>query len=301
MRSLATFIIFTIAFAGASRADEPLTLDIWPGSAPGDDGSIGEEKVETKAADPATIVRYSNVTKPTIKVFRPAPETNSGVALIIFPGGGYNSLAWAHEGEQVAKWLNTLGVTGIVLKYRIPRRGSTAKDEPPPQALADAQRALSLVRSKAGEWGIDAAKVGILGFSAGGHLGAWLSTNYERRGYEPIDDIDKVNSRPDFAALIYPAYLLAKGTSELAKEIRVSAKTPPTFLAHAGDDRHTPENSVAYYLALKRAGVPAELHVFATGGHGFGMRKGEHPVSAWTSRCEDWLRDQKILKPAAKP
>jgi len=299
--SLGLFFTFGIAAAiSAADAPGPQTIDIWPSTAPGEDGSIGEEKADTKKDDPSVIIRLTNVTKPIIKVYRPSPEKDTGVAILIFPGGGYTHLAWDHEGEQVARWLNTCGVTGVVLKYRVPRRSGTAKNEPPRQALADAQRAVSLVRSKAGDWGIDAKRIGVLGFSAGGHLGAWVSTNYERRPYEPVDDVDKVDCRPDFAVLIYPGGVV-KGGNELSPRIQVTSKTPPTFLAHANDDPVSPENSALLYLALKRAGVPSELHIFASGGHGFGMRKSDRPVAAWTTRCEEWLRDQKILKPAAKP
>ena len=162
----------------------------------------------------------------------------------------------------------------------------------------DAQRALSLTRSKAADWGIDPKRVGILGFSAGGHLAAWASTNFEKPSYEPVDDADKTSRRPDFAVLIYPGGVLKRGTDQLAPEIRVSSETPPMFLAHAGDDPVTPEGSVALYLALKRAGVPAELHIYSKGGHGFGMRPSPNPSSTWTQRCEDWLQAQNILKTA---
>ncbi len=290
-----------ISVGQADDAPTPKILDVWPSAAPGEDGSIGAEKPETKPGDPSVVVRLTNVTKPIIKVFRPTVEKDTGAAILVFPGGGYNHLAWDHEGEQVARWLNSLGVTGIVLKYRVPRRAGTSKDEKPPQALADAQRALSLVRSKASDWGIDAKRIGVLGFSAGGHLGAWVSTNSDHRAYSPVDDADKTDCRPDFTVLIYPGGLTQPGTNQLSPEIHVTSKTPPVFLAHANDDPVSPENSAVLYIALKQAGVPTELHIYASGGHGFGMRKSDHPISSWTSRCEDWLRDQRILKPSAKP
>jgi len=219
---------------------------------------------------------------------------------VICPGGGYNILAIDHEGEQVARWLNSIGVTGVVLKYRVPRRAGTPADVPPPQALMDAQRAVGMVRSKAADLGLDPKRIGILGFSAGGHLAAWAATNPEKRAYEPVDAADKVDCRPDFAVLIYPAYLVKKGSDRLAPEIRVGSESPPTFFAHAGDDPVTVESSVQAYLALKRAGVPAELHVYGSGGHGFGMNPGEKPVAAWPRRCEEWMRARGLLKPAAK-
>ena len=164
----------------------------------------------------------------------------------------------------------------------------------------DAQRAVSLVRSKAEGWGIDPKRIGILGFSAGGHLVAWASTNYDKRSYEPIDDADKADCRPDFAVAIYPGGVTRRNSTELSPEIRVTSQTPPTFLAHAGNDPVSAENSIFYYLALKHAGVPAELHIYSTGGHGFGMRKTGNPASTWPQRCEEWLRIQKILPASAK-
>ena len=204
-------------------------------------------------------------------------------------------LAWDLEGEEVAAWLRSLGVTGIVLKYRVPRRPDQAKDNPPLGPLQDAQRAMSLVRSKAGEWNLDPKRIGILGFSAGGHLAAATATNFDRRAYETIDDVDKISCRPDFAVLIYPAYLIVKDKDELAPDIRVSKETPQIFLAHASNDSVKANNSVQMYLALKRAGVPSELHIYATGGHGFGLRPGPSPCSTWPERCGDWLRNQGFL------
>ena len=277
---------------GPGLAQDPPTFDVWPGKPPGETGEIGPEKYQEEKPGERKVKRLMNVTKPTIAVYRPAKEKDSGAAVLICPGGGYNILAMDLEGEEVASWLNSNGVTGIVLKYRVPRR----KDQPAHVApLMDAQRAMSLVRSKASEWNIKSDRIGILGFSAGGHLAAATSTNFDKRQYEPIDDVDKVSSRPDFAVLIYPAYLTAKGTDQLALEIRVSKETPPTFFAHAGDDGVSPENSVMMYLALKRAGIPAELHVYGNGGHGFGLRPATSPAVTWPARCEDWLRTRGIV------
>jgi acetyl esterase/lipase len=161
----------------------------------------------------------------------------------------------------------------------------------------DAQRALSLVRSRAGEWGIDPKRIGMLGFSAGGHLTAWASTNFDKRVYEPKDEIDRVSCRPDFTVLVYPAYLVNKGRDKLNPDIRVTRQTPQTFFAHAYDDPVPCQNSVLMFLALKEAGVPAELHVYASGGHGFGLRPSDRPASTWPQRCAAWLRSQGFLKP----
>jgi acetyl esterase/lipase len=272
-------------------AQAPVTLDVWPGKLPGETGTIGPEKVTEGKAGGRPIKLIHDVTRPTITAYRPQKDRDTGAAVLICPGGGYNVLAIDLEGEEVASWLNSIGVTGIVLKYRVPRR----KDQPPHLApLMDAQRAMSIVRSRAKEWYIDPQRIGILGFSAGGHLAAAAATNFDRRAYEPMDDIDKVSCRPDFAVLVYPAYLSGKDQA-LAPEIRVSKDSPQTFFAHAGDDGIGPENSIALYLALKRAKVPAELHVFASGGHGFGLRPTASPATSWPARCEDWLRSRDII------
>jgi acetyl esterase/lipase len=290
-------VILTLGLAAGQAADSPsaATLDLWPGPAPGENGSVGEEKATTKPGS-NVVTGLTNVTKPTLTISRPAGDANTGVAVLVFPGGGYNMLAWDHEGEQVARWLNSIGVTAAVLKYRVPRRPGTPKGEPPPQALMDAQRAISIVRSKAADWGVDPKRVGVLGFSAGGHLAAWSATNFDKRSYEPVDASDQASCRPDFAVMIYPGGVVKRGSDKLAPEIRVTSQTPPCFFAHAGDDRVSAENSIQMYLALKREGVPAELHVYASGGHGFGLRPRDKPASAWPRRCEEWLRDQGILK-----
>jgi acetyl esterase/lipase len=284
----------------STEGSAALTLNVWPGKPPGDKEGIGAEKVEKEKPGERKLTRIGNVTQPTLTVFRPSKDKDTGASVIIAPGGGYHILAWDLEGEEVAAWLNTLGVTGIVLKYRVPRRPGTKSNEPPPQALMDAQRAVSLVRSKAKEWGLDPQRIGMLGFSAGGHLTAWTATSFDHRAYEPVDDVDRVSCRPDFAVLVYPGYLVRDKKHELAEEIRVSDKTPPTFLAHAGDDPVSPENSIAMYLALKKAGVRAELHVYASGGHGFGLRPSDRPCSHWPERCGEWMKSQKLLEPAPR-
>jgi acetyl esterase/lipase len=290
---------FLFLCPSAFAQEKPVVIDVWPGKVPGEiEGKIGEEKFLEQKEKPGVkpVKRLTNVSKPTISVFRPAKEKDTGAAVVICPGGGYNILAWDLEGEEVAAWLNSIGVTGIVLKYRVPRRPEDGKDKPPIGPLQDAQRAMSLVRSKASEWKLDAKRIGILGFSAGGHLAAETSTNFDKRAYEAIDDVDKVSCRPDFAVLIYPAYLIAKDKSELAPEIRVTKETPRTFFAHASDDGVKSDNSVLMYLALKRAGVAAEMHIYSKGGHGFGLRPSANACSTWPARCSEWLASQGLLK-----
>jgi acetyl esterase/lipase len=299
MLLLATLVV-ALAHGRTEAGDaKPLVVDVWPGQAPGEKGEVGPEKTTLpKPGDKHPVIRITNVTRPTLTIYRPAKEKDTGAAVVIAPGGGYNLLAWDLEGVEVARWLNSIGVTGIILKYRVPRRPDIGKGPPPPQALMDAQRAISLVRSKAKEWGIDPKRIGMLGFSAGGHLTAWTATNFDRLAYEPSDEIDKVNCRPDFAILIYPAYLVRKG-DDLQPDIRVSNESPPTFFAHASDDGVRPQNSIQMYLALRKAGVPAEMHIYASGGHGFGLRPTERPCSTWPQRCAEWMRSRGLLKAGA--
>ncbi len=279
-------------------------LPIWPGAVPGDYGKIGPERIRAPSEAPTKDATWiTGVTRPTITIFRPVKDRDTGAAMVICPGGGYWNLAWDLEGEEVAAWLNTIGVTGIVLKYRVPRRQGQPEPLPAPGPLLDAQRAISLVRSRAAEWGIASNRIGIVGFSAGGHLAVATATHFDRRAYEPIDGIDKISCRPDFSVAVYPGYLIAQypagvetNKNVLAPYICVPAETPPIFLVHASNDNVAgAENSVMMYLALKQANVSTELHVYSAGGHGFGVRKSPLPCSTWTDRCAAWLQDQGML------
>jgi acetyl esterase/lipase len=189
-------------------------------------------------------------------------------------------------------------MTGIILKYRVPRRPGEPETEPARRPLQDAQRAISLIRSKAKEWAINPERIGIVGFSAGGHLAIATATSFDRRTYEPIDDVDKVSCRPNFAVPVYSGYLKEKDKDEIASGLRIPTNTPPVFLVHGSDDIISPpEHSVFMYLALKRAGVPAELHIYARTTHDFGVRTNNHPYSTWTQSCEKWLRNEGFLQP----
>ena len=289
---VATSLLLLLATDGLARAsDAPSTLDVWPENVPGETGNVPAERTEHRTGR-MPIILVTNVSKPTITVYLAPADKNTGAAVLICPGGAYAVLAWDLEGTEVAQWLNSIGVTGVIVKYRVPVRPGTPRYMPP---LQDAQRAMSLVRSRATDWHIDPNRIGMLGFSAGGNLTGVASTHYDHRAYDPIDEIDKVSCRPDFAVLIYPAWLNREGTDELAPEVRVNAHTPRAFFVHANDDPIKSDSSVAMYLALKHAGVPAELHIYASGGHGFGLRPTTQPCSIWPQRCEQWLRSQGLL------
>jgi acetyl esterase/lipase len=292
---------------------------IWPGAAPDPQPVAGPERVETSgdeflvAGRPA--VGVSNVTRPTMTVYLPAGK-NTGAAVIVFPGGGYQTLAIDLEGTEVCDWLTPKGITCVLLKYRVTDVGPYPKSGPYPEspmALEDAQRTVGLVRFHAAEWHIDPHKIGVLGFSAGGHLSAAISTHYAKRLYPPVDNADKESCRPDFAVAIYPGHLSVSAAEWDAKqgtkkfvvphpanadedlgsnpEIPVTSQTPPTFLLQAEDDHVDNVNdSLAYYIALKNAGVPVEMHLYAQGGHAFGLRRTQLPITAWPQLVETWLR-----------
>jgi acetyl esterase/lipase len=222
--------------------------------------------------------------------------------MIICPGGGYWDLYWELEGEEVAAWLNSLGMTGIILKYRVPRRPGDERGEPAAGPLLDGQRAVSLVRHRAAEWAIDPKRIGIVGFSAGGHLALATATGFQRRTYDRTDGADDVSSRPGFVVLCYAGYLKAKDRDEIHPSIRIPSDTPPIFLAHASDDTSAiggsnPDNSAVMYLALQRAKVPVELHIFANGNHDFGVRKDTKLAASWMELCAKWLRNYNFLPP----
>lgn len=291
-------IILSLATSLSAIAMEPSkVIDLWPGTPPGEKGDIGPEKDTTKPTDNLIagkpLIRLGNVSKPSISIF-PAPAGKAnGSAVIVSPGGGYHILAWDLEGTEVCEWLNSIGVTAVLLKYRVPKRLEVEKHVP---ALQDAQRAISLVRHGATEFGIDPKRVGVLGFSAGGHLSAALSTS-TKRSYAEIDDADKTASRPDFAILIYPGGLSVKELGDkLPPEIQVTTNTPPTFLTMTQDDGVRVENVIHYFLALKQAGVPTELHVYPKGGHGYGLRRTKDVVTSWTDRAADWMRSNGWLE-----
>ena len=283
--------------------DQPRTIPLWPSVPPDEPGTIGAEYVRMSPeltkdqVEVTTSTRMiTNVTQPTLSIYRPAPKFDTGTSMLICPGGGYWNLYWELEGEEVAKWLTSRGITGIVLKYRVPRRPDEVKGEPARRPLQDAQRAVSLVRSHSKQWNLNPDRIGMIGFSAGGHLAIATATRFESRTYAPIDDIDRVSCRPNFAVAAYSGYLQAKDKLELAPGLSVPKDTPPIFLVHGSNDPISPPtHSVVMYTSLQRAGVPAELHIYASTTHDFGVRSADRPYAAWTTACERWLADQKLL------
>lgn len=293
----ALLVVLSVARSGLA-ADPVKMLSLWPGTAPGETGSVGEEKDMTKPTDNLIagkpVIRLGNVSSPTISVYKPAPDKDTGAAVLVCPGGGYHILALDLEGTEVCEWLNSIGVTGVLLKYRVPKREGRERHGPP---LQDAQRAMSLIRQNAGAWGLDPQRIGVLGFSAGGHLSAMLGNNYAARTYPAVDDADKLSCRPDFAVLVYPGLLTLKDQGDkVPPELAPSTNTPPMLLVMAQDDPVRPENVLHYTLALKQAGVPAELHLYPSGGHGYGLRRTENPVTAWPDRAAEWMRHQGWLR-----
>jgi len=278
------------AFSETVSAEEPQTLPVWPAEPPGFIADDVPEQDMTKAEDRLIagrpIIRLGHVDTPELHVFLPPADSATGAGVVICPGGGYSILAWDLEGTEVAEWLNSRGVAAFVLKYRVPSRDKNVRWLP---SVQDAQRALSLVRSHASEWNLNSERLGILGFSAGGKTAAMVSTLTERQ-YTTVDDVDKESCRPNAAVLIYPAYLANADETGLNDEVVVTPETPPTFIVHAFDDRITVKGSLFLLAGLHTAGVPSELHVFDTGGHGYGLRHtDEHPVTDWPKICERWL------------
>ena len=287
-------VLFHCAVVGLAT-----TIELWPKEVPGEKSAVGEERDMTKPTDNLVggkpVIRLGNVSKPSITVLHAPKGKATGAAVVVLPGGGYHILAWDLEGTEVAEWLNSIGVTAVLVKYRVPRREGLEKHAAP---LQDAQRAFGLVRRNAKEWGIASNRIGVLGVSAGGHLAATLCASTAQRTYPAVDDADKESCRPDFMIQIHPGYLVVKEEGDkIAPEVKVTTNTPPAFLIMTQDDPVRVENAVHYFLALKQAKVPSELHVYPTGGHGYGLRRTQHFVTTWPERATDWMRSRKLLEP----
>ena len=295
-------LITTMTLAASAPAQKAATSHevelLWPGSAPGAKGAQDGDK-------------------PKLTIYLPDKQKATGAAVVICPGGGYGHLAMDHEGHQIAQWLNSLGVAGFILEYRH-RNSGTGYGHPAP--LQDAQRAVRMVRSRAARYDIDPKRIGILGFSAGGHLASTAGTHFDKGNSEAKDPIERVSCRPDFMVLVYPVISLTesfthKGSGRnllgdnpearlldyLSNEKQVTPQTPPTFLVHTYEDRAVPvENSVYFYLALRKAKVPAEMHLYQKGRHGFGLGKTVGAASSWPLRCAEWMRTSGLLDKNSK-
>lgn len=298
----AIFLSFSFLAVAQKPAWEPgpghVTLPLWPNGVPGEAANPNLEIDTTKPTDNLIagrpVVRLGNVSSPTLTVYEPSSGNNSTrPAIVVFPGGGYQILAIDLEGTEVCDWLSSVGVACVLVKYRVPNSGPYPKSA---AALQDAQRAMGLVREHAADWGIETKAVGVLGFSAGAHLAAALSTHFDKRLYDPVDAADLLDCRPDFALVIYPGYLANSAENMAANPvIKPSSKTPPTFIVQAEDDPVHVENATNYFLQLKAARVPAELHIYAEGGHGYGLRHTALPVTSWPNIATTWLHTIGVL------
>lgn len=282
MRSLFTFIL--VASTTCAAAD---SLPLWPGPAPGETSLETGENLPPRSADP-TVTRVIKVRRPTMDIYPAANPT--GVGVVILPGGGFKLVVPDKEGSEAAEWLNKHGITCFVVRYRT--NEVTPADEPVwKRPLQDTQRALRLVRSKATEYKLDPKKIGLLAFSAGGQVGAFAHTTEGVAAYEATDMIDKHSCRPDFAMLIYPWQIYDNATETLIPGLTVSGDATPTFIVHTSDDRSTAAGAAQLYIELKREGVPAELHIYEQGGHGYGIRGNDKNfIGTWPDRADQWLR-----------
>lgn len=277
------YLLIIFLSLGLSAADKKiitpkpdLEMGLWPDKPLTDKSNMDE--------DHSHIIKIKNVDAPCLELYKAKGVSGDVPAVVIFPGGGYSILAYDLEGTEIASWLNSIGFHAVVVKYTVPDKSRV-------KPLQDAQRAMGIVRNNASKWGIKADKIGVLGFSAGGHLTANISTNYKERTYKHIDEADKVSCRPDFSVLVYPAYLYENDDKKLLpKDIPVNEQTPPAFIVQTLDDRRLIDSAFNYARALKDAKVDAELHLYARGGHGYGKRPSDKPVSKWADLCTVWLK-----------
>jgi acetyl esterase/lipase len=282
------YLIGVFAAVALWAQDPVATVPLWPHGAPGSEGQTSAEVVKDVSGNSGVLSRQvSNIHNPTLIVYLPPKDKATGAAVVIAPGGGHQFLSIDLEGHEVARWLNSIGVAGIILKYRLAKSpNSPYKVEE--HAAADGLRSVRMVRAHAKEWGIDPSRLGIMGFSAGGEVASLVETRFDKGKDTAADPVERESSRPDFAILAYP------GTR--AENVHIRPDTPPTFLVQAYDDRIGSERSAEYFLLLKKAGVPAELHIYRHGGHGFGIRDRKIPTSTWPARLQEWIADSGYLK-----
>lgn len=274
-----SLILLALSILFQMNAFTQTTIHLWPNAVPGET----KEKAKAVISDntKGDIARISEVTDPLIELFLPEVPNESKAGILVCPGGGYHILAIEHEGYEVAEWLNKLGYAAFVLQYRVPKKQEGA--------LMDAQRAMRIIRGRADEWNIDPGKIGILGFSAGGSLSARTSTLYDQKTYEPVDEMDSLSCRPDYAILIYPAYLDQGENNTLTPELNITENTPPMFIFVAADDKYA-NSSLVMTSALREKNIPVELHVLPYGGHGYGLRPGKRAAETWPVLAGEWLK-----------
>ncbi len=277
-------LFLTTTFA----AESPITVKLWPQGAPEKPGFKSEPEQEMPKKGPDDVKRLGHVSDPTLTLYK--ADKSNGTTVLVCPGGGYNILAFEHEGTQVCEYLNSIGVNAALLKYRVPRRDP---QNPSVEPLQDAQRAMGILRHRATEWNLNPDRIGMLGFSAGGHLTVMATLHANERTYPQDPALDVADATPNFSIPVYPAYLVSKeDTFTLLPEIKVTEKAPPMCLIHAHDDKGvtSASSSALLYLEYKKLNLPAELHIYAQGGHGFGMRKSGKPVAEWLVRVGEWMK-----------
>ena len=290
----ATFITLIIAFAATASAQDKPILKLWPTGLPQDARPLELTRIKELQAK-QTSERITYVAEPTLTLYRAPAGTANGCAVVVCPGGGYNILAWPKEGLELAEWFNTLGVTAAVLQYRVPRRDPR---RPHWEPLQDAQRAVRIMRKRAADWDVDPNRIGMLGFSAGGHLTIMSGTHFNEATYDRVDDADDLSARPDFLCPIYAAYLgndYGDDKAEIGSLVTVTKETPPTFMAVTLDDKYRGVQAGLLMAAFKQAGVPAEAHIYSVGGHGYGIRPSANPVSTWHRRLKEWMRARDLI------
>ncbi|MDA0196445.1 MAG: alpha/beta hydrolase [Bacteroidetes bacterium] len=280
MKYFTTAILLFIV-SGVIHAQSIERIYLWPDAVPGETEAKDEPVVTPDNSN--NVKRLTDVTNPAFEVYLADPSNANGAGILVCPGGGNQILAIDLEGSEVAKWLNEKGYNAYVLEYRVPQKQTGA--------LMDAQRAMRIIRKNASKWNQDQGKLGVMGFSAGGGLGANLSTRYEEKVYGRIDGMDDISSRPDFVLLIYPGSLDKGENKTLSPELKITEKTPPMFIFATADDRIT-NNSFVMAIALRDAKIPVEFHMMTTGGHGYGLRKGNPAAEVWPSLAEVWLKGQ---------
>jgi len=283
--------IFSLLSTMVMAQETPILL--FPDGAPGETTKMKQkDDLSGNKVAGCPVLRISDVSEPTLTFFPAPADNNSGATIIVNPGGGYNILAYNLEGTEICKRFNSHGVNCVLVKYRVPRREGLEKHQAP---LQDLQRAIAYTRSHAGEWKIDPNRVGVMGFSAGAHLAAMASNSYAERTYPQVDNFDNASLRPDFCVLIYPAYLDGENFS-ISPELKVTEKTPPTFIVQTQDDHRLLNSSLFYYYALKEAKAPVAMSLYPSGGHGYGLRNTGDLVNEWPFRVMSWLHDIKMVE-----